>query len=118
MRFCGSCSACCIAPSLEELKKPCWTDCEHLQLGHGCSIYDKRPKDCRTFRCAWLDSPEMPFEFRPDLSGFMLVGRENKTLEVWELTDERWEGSAFQIAVEGHDMNVKIVRHLNGDTRR
>jgi len=51
--------------------------CVHAEPGRrpgACTIYDVRPDECRTFRCAWLISNEdadkkpLPIELRPDRS--------------------------------------------------
>jgi hypothetical protein len=33
---------------------------------HSCGIYEKRPRSCRVFRCAWLTTPNWPEHLRPD----------------------------------------------------
>ncbi len=53
-RSCEGCTTCCKLLSISELKKPAQTWCEHCVIGKGCSIYDSRPDDCRTFYCGWV----------------------------------------------------------------
>ncbi|MEZ6185285.1 MAG: hypothetical protein R3F62_09790 [Planctomycetota bacterium] len=45
--------------------------CQHATSA-GCGIYDERPEGCRTFRCTWLDTPELDEGMRPDRCGFIL----------------------------------------------
>lgn len=100
-RRCGTCSACCITPKIDELDKPENTPCSHLRPGNvrgTCGIYGQRPEQCRKFLCAWLMEPRMPEEMRPDKSGFVLnrVADDDDgrpVLEIWELTEKPWEGS-------------------------
>ena len=51
-RSCGTCTACCDAVGVEDIKKPEFTPCKHL-CGSGCGIYRDRPEQCRTYLCAW-----------------------------------------------------------------
>jgi Fe-S-cluster containining protein len=55
--------------TVEALNKPSSTPCKHLR-GDGCSIYRKRPADCREFECLWL-SGFGPEEHRPDRVGYL-----------------------------------------------
>ena len=59
MRQCNGCTECCI---LGTTIKPLGILCP--EACGGCKIYDKRPTECRTFRCTWLagSSPSRPKE--------------------------------------------------------
>ncbi len=75
-RQCGSCSACCRWPKIDEINKPARVVCVHLEkCGHGCKIYDTRPKQCADYQCSWLrgigDAQD-----RPDTSK-ILIDRRN-----------------------------------------
>lgn len=72
-RSCGTCNACCIAPSIPELDKPLDTPCPHLKQGPKgcCSVYADRPQVCRTFLCGWRLGFGGQFD-RPDLLGVMM----------------------------------------------
>ena len=69
-RECGTCTKCCegwltgnILGNSMYPGKPC----HFIATGVGCTIYAKRPKDpCVTFRCNWLDSPDIPEWMKPD----------------------------------------------------
>ncbi len=47
--------------------------CEHCDAGKGCSIYDARPKICRTYHCLWRSLPEMDEAWRPDRSDVLMI---------------------------------------------
>ena len=56
---CGSCTACCLAPAVSKIKRPgVW--CRFCNQDQGCSIYSRRPQDCRDFRCDWLKMASKP----------------------------------------------------------
>ena len=59
MRQCNGCTECCI---LGTTIKPLGIFCP--EACGGCKIYDKRPTECRTFRCSWLAglNPSRPRE--------------------------------------------------------
>jgi hypothetical protein len=54
VRQCGTCTLCCKVLEVTALNKPVNTVCKHIQAGGGCEIYHQRPRECRTFSCAWL----------------------------------------------------------------
>ena len=74
---CQDCSACCTVfdvPGVTSFGETC----KHVgQTGHGvgCMIYAKRPVECMTYVCLWLDSQRhalsefapMPESMRPDV---------------------------------------------------
>jgi uncharacterized protein len=76
-RSCGECSSCCRlleitverAPGFE---KPAGEWCKHC-VKPGCGIYASRPQLCKDFRCLWLDDERLGPEWRPDVSGLILV---------------------------------------------
>ena len=66
-RSCGDCSLCCKLLRIEALGKPAGTWCAHCAPGRGgCRIYDTRPAECRKFFCAWLTTPALGAEWRPN----------------------------------------------------
>jgi hypothetical protein len=59
-RGCGDCSLCCKLIRVDALAKPPGTWCMHCAPGNGgCTIYDSRPTECRSFYCAWMVSPSL-----------------------------------------------------------
>ena len=91
-RTCGDCVACCAYWRIEELNKPPMNDCKYVTLtkpskkgsifltgsskNGNCSIYNKRPKACQEYRCAWLDGYGEE-EDRPDKSLIMFDNKHN-----------------------------------------
>jgi hypothetical protein len=73
-RQCGTCTACCTALAVKELGKPYYCKCEH-EAPSQCSIYEKRPPNCRSFQCFWSTANAIGLgrEFgigdRPDILG-------------------------------------------------
>ena len=66
-RRCGECSLCCKLLRIEAFNKPVGTWCAHCAPGRGgCTIYETRPTECREFFCAWLTSPALGPEWRPN----------------------------------------------------
>jgi uncharacterized protein len=65
-RSCGSCTACCKVLIIEELQKPAGVICSDCKIGVGCGVYAERPDACRNFICAWLYSPFMGPELKPE----------------------------------------------------
>lgn len=69
-RSCGDCQECCRVVHVVALDKPRNTVCEH-QCPTGCAIYPDRPKECKQFRCSWLNG-DMNEDMRPDNSGVIV----------------------------------------------
>lgn len=66
-RECGTCTECCYLNEVPPLGKGANERCEHQSL-RGCAIYDKRPKCCAAFNCAWLLGIQ-PKYMKPDKTG-------------------------------------------------
>jgi Fe-S-cluster containining protein len=69
-RPCGECSVCCEVLEIPTLKKPKKTLCANVCSSGGCSIYQDRPDECRTFQCIWSEGYTGDGQ-RPDKSGIM-----------------------------------------------
>ena len=67
---CGECTVCCTLSVVEELDKKAFETCNHCILKKGCGIYNKRPKVCKDFECAYLQGGKN-IEQRPDKCGVM-----------------------------------------------
>ena len=81
-RSCGNCLLCCKLPSIPSLQKSSFTWCKHAQIGHGCSIYDQRPDECRSFNCLWLTDLNLNEEWQPSRAKFYLAPKSNGNLVV------------------------------------
>jgi hypothetical protein len=64
-RSCDGCTACCKLVAVAELNKPAQSWCDHCSIGKGCTIYETRPEDCRTFYCGWLLDERIADAWRP-----------------------------------------------------
>jgi hypothetical protein len=73
-RICGPCTVCCTELKIEtpEFRKAAGTACKHL-CGTGCGIYETRPAVCQQFLCGWRLFPELTDDWRPDLSGVLVM---------------------------------------------
>lgn len=74
-RSCAGCDLCCTAVGVRELGKPPAVACDHLcgDPGASCGIYERRPRTCREFYCLWRVLREVPEDFRPADSGFVIA---------------------------------------------
>ncbi len=78
MRRCGTCSACCRWPSVEEIDKPARVPCRHLERqGFRCTIYDERPEACAAYHCTWIRGRGSAIDNRdrPDTCGVLIDRR-------------------------------------------
>ncbi|HKX64459.1 MAG TPA: hypothetical protein VJM78_04060 [Rhizomicrobium sp.] len=73
-RRCGTCTLCCTELKIEtpQFRKPANTACKHL-CGAGCGIYETRPPVCQQFLCGWRLFAELTDDWRPDLSGVLVM---------------------------------------------
>jgi hypothetical protein len=71
---CGACNACCVELTIDtpEFKKDGLVPCPHLTT-QGCGIYATRFKVCRDFLCGWHLTPALDNDWRPDLSGVLIL---------------------------------------------
>lgn len=64
-RSCGTCTLCCKLMPVDEIGKPVGQWCKHCAPGRGCTIYENRPGECRSFHCAWLTAADVGPEWQP-----------------------------------------------------
>ncbi|MGA0532251.1 hypothetical protein [Hansschlegelia sp. KR7-227] len=81
-RSCGQCTMCCKVLGIVELEKPGGRWCPHCAVGRGCTIYETRPGECRTFHCLWLLRETFGPEWRPDRAKFVMYGSADKAAMV------------------------------------
>jgi uncharacterized protein len=72
-KSCGSCTACCKIPAVDELQKPAGVYCPHCAVGQGCKIYQRRPGECRKFMCGWILNSHLGPDLKPDKCHVVLV---------------------------------------------
>jgi len=70
VRSCGSCSLCCKVLEVTDVGKPVNEICRHSTSG-GCTIYNERPRMCRSFSCAWLQG-HVDDDWFPEAAGIVL----------------------------------------------
>jgi len=66
---CGECNRCCALFAVTELNKRETTLCPFWDKK--CTIYSSRPKSCKEFSCAWLQSGSANINLRPDKCGIL-----------------------------------------------
>lgn len=93
-RRCDSCTVCCTELKIEtpEFRKPANTACKHL-CGTGCGIYETRPPVCQQFLCGWRLFPELTDDWRPDLSGVLVMRRAPAELP------PAWQNAPYGVAL-------------------
>ncbi len=91
-RQCGDCKVCCTALQIEDpaLHKKAGVTCRHLSAG-GCGIYDSRPGTCREFLCGWRLFAALDDDWRPDISGVLVMRKAPDALP------EAWRGPGFGV---------------------
>lgn len=73
IRSCDGCTLCCKIIGIQELESPAGAWCRHCKIGSGCSIYETRPGECRTFRCAYLVDPDLDETWKPNESKIVVM---------------------------------------------
>jgi hypothetical protein len=73
VRTCDGCTLCCKVMGIAALNKPRGVWCAHCKPSSGCTIYDTRPGECRTFDCYWLHEPKLGPEWKPSKSRLVIT---------------------------------------------
>lgn len=71
-RQCGDCQLCCKLVPVKELDKSAGERCRHQRVGKGCTIYDRRPRNCRIWSCRWLIGEDTADLRRPDRAHYVI----------------------------------------------
>src|SRR5579864_223479 len=119
-RTCGSCSLCCKLLRIEELEKPVGTWCNHCASGRGgCAIYDQRPRECRTFYCSWLVTPQLGPEWRPMTAKMLILQETPRQIAVYVDTGsptawrrEPYYGQLKTWARAGVERGTQVVAYI------
>lgn len=102
-RACGPCTVCCTVLKIEtpQLRKPADTPCKHL-CATGCGIYETRPPVCQQFLCGWRLFAELGDDWRPDLSGVLVMRKAPPELP------PAWQSAAYgvELAITGGEKAV------------
>jgi len=72
-RSCANCTLCCKILKIDALNKPRDVWCSHCRPASGCSIYNDRPDECRSFYCGYLIEKRFGEEWKPSHSKIVLV---------------------------------------------
>src|SRR5262245_34833929 len=102
MKSCGGCTLCCKLEKIPQLDKPRWVLCQFCVEGQGCTIYEDRPKPCRTLICGWLSSDKMTEEMRPDRAHLYIARIDDETANIMVDPDhpDAWKNGAGKDVVE------------------
>lgn len=98
IRECGECSVCCKILEIPTINKPKKTTCPNVVANGGCSIYQDRPSECRTFQCIWSEGYTGTGQ-RPDKSGIMAYHIDTdygRTLLILEVKENAFTHRASQ----------------------
>ncbi|QOZ26500.1 MULTISPECIES: YkgJ family cysteine cluster protein [Bradyrhizobium] len=95
VRQCGTCTLCCKVLEVTDLGKPVNTACKHIMSGGGCEIYAQRPRQCRTFSCAWLQG-HFDDDWFPEKSGIVPhFGMDTLNIQVDIENPDRWREEPY-----------------------
>lgn len=66
---CDGCTLCCKLLPVDWMNSPAGEYCKECEPGKGCKIYDRAPKNCLKFRCAYNQMEKVSINMRPDKCG-------------------------------------------------
>jgi len=78
LRYCGSCTLCCLVLDIPELDKKAGEWCKHC-TEEGCSIHEERPDVCKGFNCLWRlmeKNKDKKGQYRPDKLGVVMIHKD------------------------------------------
>jgi len=122
---CGECNLCCRIPLIVELKKPSRELCKHYC--NGCDIYEDRPKECSTYRCAFVQMKEPNINVRPDVCGIMfekltdniffgIIDPENTVSDIGKAQAVDFAKQGFSVLLEEKgEIHLKLILSENHD---
>lgn len=116
-RHCGDCTLCCKVMAVEALAKPAGTWCSHCGPGHGCTIYQTRPDECRQYSCLWLTDTWFGEHWKPSRSKLVLTLSEDGIEircdpgfpDAWRREPLYSEITQLAAAGEANDVTVLII---------
>jgi hypothetical protein len=111
-RSCAGCDLCCTFVAVESLDKAAGVRCPHLrgEPGASCSIYDRRPDECRRYMCLWrMFDDLLPDWIAPAAAGFVISaqGSFEKGRLVFTVHADTTRPDAWMAA-----RNVKVFKKL------
>jgi hypothetical protein len=116
-KACGNCTLCCKVMAIEELAKPANSWCTRCKPGHGCSIYNTRPTECRTFNCLWLTDDRLDPRWKPNKSRLVLTTSQDGIEircdpgfpDAWRKEPYRSEIHKWAVSGEARDVTVLVI---------
>jgi hypothetical protein len=80
--------------------------CPLYTVGVGCSDYENRPEDCKTYQCIWVTQSDIDVKYRPD-----------KLNVVFEqpLGKKYWLGIELKDNTLQQENSAKLIRAMNND---
>lgn len=116
-RTCNGCTACCKTHAVDEVNSLGGRWCKHCNIGKGCLIYNRRPKECRLYECIWLkgkggdsDRPDR-LKIVMDINVVNLDKQEIVVLNLWEVEgDAASQARVCQITKANLEQG-NVVRH-------
>lgn len=97
-RSCGTCSLCCKLLEIASIDKPAGKWCPDCAPPNGCSVYDRRPEECRGFSCGWLEIPGLGEAWKPQRCKIVLFssdGGSQLTAVVDPAAPDAWRKQPF-----------------------
>jgi hypothetical protein len=76
-RSCSGCTLCCKLLRIEELESPPSQWCPLCEVKSGCTIYARRPTECRQFDCEYLLDARLGEHWRPSRCKMVVVFEEH-----------------------------------------
>jgi hypothetical protein len=100
-RRCGGCTACCKLLPVVALDKGAGVRCQHQRHGKGCTIYARRPHECRLWSCRWLTNAEETHGMRrPDRAHYVIDALPDTVRLTNNETGEQTDLDALQIWID------------------
>lgn len=84
---CSGCTMCCKMLYITSKDSKSGSYCKECNHNIGCNIYNERPKECKTFMCAYAQMVKSHVDLRPDNCG-VVFEKINSTLILGSLDDE------------------------------
>jgi hypothetical protein len=116
MNNCGECTVCCTLSVVEELGKGVGETCGHCILKKGCGIYNKRPKVCKEYECAYLQAGGN-IELRPDKCGVMFSKKSDRIFSGMLVPDVPITDLAMKQIVSFNKQGYSVVMLKLGEER-
>lgn len=102
MMECGPCTLCCKLLRIDDTNSIPNEMCKHFKESIGCNIYNKRPKVCERFECAWKQMKHVGSKLRPDKCGVLF---------------EKWSDNVIVGVTSMYDVLPLVTSQINFFTK-